>query len=212
MGALRLLGGTAHRLGIVKFNASDTPDRGLVELVEGARPMPPGRALDLGCASGRNARYLARHGWDVTGVDLVAADLEIARRKAADAGLGPTFVHGDVTRLERLGIGDGYTLLYDGGCLHMIPERRRDAYARAVTDVAAPGATLVLVGFSNHPLREAGVTADELRSLLTGWKLVHVEAVPGVEMAEVFAGKARLARRALHRGWLKANRYRLERL
>ena len=39
----------------------------------------PGRALDLACGAGRNARYLAQLGWDVVAVDLSPPALQIAR-------------------------------------------------------------------------------------------------------------------------------------
>jgi len=38
-------------------------------LVETARKLKPGRALDLACGTGRNAIWLAEHGWQVTAVD-----------------------------------------------------------------------------------------------------------------------------------------------
>lgn len=31
---------------------------------------PPGKALGFGCGTGTNAITLARHGWQVTGVDF----------------------------------------------------------------------------------------------------------------------------------------------
>jgi hypothetical protein len=31
------------------------------------RDLPPGRALDVGISQGRNAIFLAQHGWKVTG-------------------------------------------------------------------------------------------------------------------------------------------------
>ena len=31
--------------------------------------LPPGRALDLACGEGRNARWLAERGWQVTAID-----------------------------------------------------------------------------------------------------------------------------------------------
>src|SRR5437868_2094340 len=55
-------------------------------LVETAAKLKPGRALDLACGKGRNAIWLAEHGWRVTavdrssgaipGVDTHVADLE----------------------------------------------------------------------------------------------------------------------------------------
>jgi SAM-dependent methyltransferase len=211
MGTLSWLAHTSHRVGLCRIGWSDQPDRGLVAYVEGSPPPAPGRALDLGCAVGRNTVYLAAHGWETTGVEIVARDLEIARRKAGEAGVAPRLVPGDVTRLAELDIGDGYELLFDGGCLHMIPAPRRDAYAASVTRAAAPGAVLLLVGFAPVRIGGAGVTADELRSRLPGWELTDAQPVPGEEMAETLPGASPLRRRALRRGWLRATRYRLER-
>src|SRR5215471_7105597 len=40
--------------------------------------------LDVGCGSGRHSRYLAASGFDVTGLDLSAESLEVARRFEAE--------------------------------------------------------------------------------------------------------------------------------
>ena len=58
----------------------------VVELVEGEGPSP-GRALDLGCGTGTNCVYLARHGWEVVGVDFSVLAIRPARRKARRAGV-----------------------------------------------------------------------------------------------------------------------------
>jgi SAM-dependent methyltransferase len=62
-------------------------------LVSRLQPPPGSTALDLGCGTGRHARRLAAHGFDVTGLDLSVESLRIARRS------GPAslqFVHGDM--------------------------------------------------------------------------------------------------------------------
>ena len=38
--------------------------------------LPPGRALDLACGEGRNARWLAKRGWQVTAVDFSPVAIE----------------------------------------------------------------------------------------------------------------------------------------
>jgi SAM-dependent methyltransferase len=208
--SLRLLTAAAYRLGIGP-HPSDHPDRGLAEVVEGAPRLPPGRALDLGCGTGRNAIYLARHGWQVTGVDLAGSVLDVARRKAAEAGVAVRLVRGDVTRLGELNLGEGYLLLMDGGCYHMVPMSRRDAYVDGITRAAAPGAFLIMVGFSHHRFTGGGVTAEDLRHRFSGWELTHgPDPVPAAEMLDYVSGPAPV-RSAIRRGWLTASRFQLRR-
>jgi len=49
----------------------DSPDPApeLVELLHSGR-IPRGRALDIGCGTGTNVRYLASRGYDVLGIDF----------------------------------------------------------------------------------------------------------------------------------------------
>lgn len=109
-----------YRLGLIIWRRARPPAE-LVALVEGPSALPIGRALDLGCGTGTDTIYLAARGWDVTGVDMVPKALAIARRSATAAGVSPLFLQGDVTRLDELGVGDGYTLLLDFGCFHTLP-------------------------------------------------------------------------------------------
>lgn len=48
-------------------------------LAETLHDLTPGRALDLGCGSGRDALYMASLGWEVTAIDRLASALDMGR-------------------------------------------------------------------------------------------------------------------------------------
>lgn len=52
--------------------------------------------LDLGAGTGNHALSLARRGYEVVGIDLATAMVEIAQRKATEAGSRIDFRHGDL--------------------------------------------------------------------------------------------------------------------
>ena len=197
----------AYRLGLGP-RPSDVPDHRLVELVEGPDQMSPGRALDLGCGTGRNALYLAAHAWETTGVEMAGNAVAVATGAASARSLPVRFLQGDVTRLAELDTGADFTLFMDGGCYHMIPANRRDAYVESIMRIAAPGARLIMVGFTR--VLGAGMQRDELLSRLRGWQLVDVSRVPGEQMCQYVAGPAAL-RAALKRGAFHPLRYEFER-
>jgi methylase of polypeptide subunit release factors len=88
-----------YRAGKPPWDTGVTPSE-LVALVEGPGALPPGRALELGCGTGTNATYLARHGWEVVAVDLIDRAVEQARAKAAAAGTVVRLLCGDATARE----------------------------------------------------------------------------------------------------------------
>ena len=61
-------------------------------LVEAVRNVKPGAALDVGMGQGRNALFLARQGWQVTGIDVADEAVALARQQAVAAGLKITAV------------------------------------------------------------------------------------------------------------------------
>jgi tellurite methyltransferase len=56
-------------------------------LAEWLPRLPRGRALDVACGAGRNALYLAEHGYTVDAIDISSAALERARKTAAERGV-----------------------------------------------------------------------------------------------------------------------------
>ena len=154
----------AYRFGRPRWDSAE-PRPDLVELI---RHRPPGRALDVGCGTGANTRYLAAQGWDATGVDFSPEPIAMARSRAAAAGSAARFVAGDVTRLRETGIEGGFDLVIDVGCYHAVPAGLRDAYATELAAVTRAGADVYLAGIAAPPvtwrlLRAPGVTADDLR-------------------------------------------------
>jgi SAM-dependent methyltransferase len=137
---------------------------------------PPGRALDLGCGTGTNAVYLARHGWQAVGVDFAGRAIAKARRRARDAGLSCTFVVGDVTRLE---VAGPFDLALDIGCLHSIAAAGRAGYAAGLARVMRHGGTLLLYAFApGGPA--VGVSAEDVRTMfLNAFDVVGVEEGKG---------------------------------
>jgi SAM-dependent methyltransferase len=152
-------------------------------LVEGPDGLTPGRALDIGCGTGDNAIYLARNGWQVTGVDYVDKPLAKARTKAAKAAVSADFVRADATRLGSAGIGSGFGLIVDNGCLHGMSDADRDAYAREVTTLAAPGARLVIIAFvPGGSFGVPGISPDDVtRRFADGWTTLSQGVESGMD-------------------------------
>lgn len=193
----------AYRVGFTPWDAG-VPAGRLVDLVEGPASLRPGRALDIGCGTGNNAIYLARRGWEVTGIDVVPRALAEARNKAKANAVSPRFVEGDVTRLGDLGIGDNFTLLVDIGCFHALPAEIRDAYVAEVTRVSAPGATLLMIGFPRGTVAPVpgGVDAAEIHARFPHWEVQEARRMDRGDLEHHLAGRRPVIRFAqMFRPW-----------
>jgi SAM-dependent methyltransferase len=150
-----------YRLGITPWERDEVPE----PVVRAAAGSASGRALDLGCGTGRDAVYLARQGWSVTAVDAVPKALDAARKRGREAGVDVDFRLGDVTRLEQLGLESAaYDLVLDRGCFHGLADAERVRCAQGVNALAAGGAQLLMFAFSpgRHGPAPRGVSADEI--------------------------------------------------
>ena len=79
--------------------SSSTPDHGPTEVAGSVSLLelaPEGRILDLACGYGRIAVPLARRGFQVTGLDLSEPLLDVARERAAQAGVPVAWRHADM--------------------------------------------------------------------------------------------------------------------
>jgi len=160
------------------------------ELAQAIKGTAAGRALDLGCGTGTNSVYLARHGWDVVGVDMVKSALRRAKVKAHAAGVRPEFLRGDVTRLDQLPTGTDFSLFFDRHSAAS-PGRLRGRYHRA-GEVRGPVVAFRLrarraerrcVGDGSgitHPVHRLGIGRGNPRHRRDGDLVVH--PAPGMKI------------------------------
>ncbi|WP_431960054.1 class I SAM-dependent DNA methyltransferase [Actinacidiphila sp. bgisy160] len=145
--------------------------------------LPAGsRVLDLGCGTGLpTARQLVEAGHEVTGVDLSAGMLSLARRHVPRA----TFLQADVADLRaggRLGPGgpgdlgrfDAVVAFFS---LLMLPRAEIPPALRSVHDLLLPGGMFTLsmveadvddfgIPFLGHTIRVSGYLRGELRQVV----------------------------------------------
>lgn len=117
---------------------SGLPNGRLVAEVTG---LAPGRALDVGCGEGADAIWLARHGWDVTAVDVSDVALRRAQEAAALAGVTVNWVAGDA--LGRSFPAPGFDLV--SMQYPALPKAAGEAAVRALLDAVRPGGVLLAV-------------------------------------------------------------------
>lgn len=150
-------------LGRTPWDTQVTPPE-VVELFEGGE-LPIGRALDLGCGTGTNCVYLARHGWQVVGVDFSVVAIWQARLRARRARVDCRFYRADVTDLSFL--KGPFDFALDIGCLHSVPSEGWGRYAGEVTRLVRPGGLYMLYAFVPRPDRPGppGVSPEKVRDL-----------------------------------------------
>jgi SAM-dependent methyltransferase len=173
-----------YRLGFAPWERRNVPELWR-PLFEGPLALEPGRALDIGCGSGRDAVHLAGRGWQVTAVEFIDKALARAKQRAAEEGVEVQWVRGDVGELGRLGLEPGYSLLYDFGCIQGLSDSARRGAAAGLTELAAPGARLLFLAFKagRRVMLPRGMDREHLMALLgNGWKLQHTESVVTEEM------------------------------
>ena len=134
--------------------AQSPPNETLIRFAAAERGRAGGaRALDIGCGAARNAVPLARAGWDVVGVDLVAPMLAAAVERARDVLDGGRVLFAQAT-MHELPVADGsIDLIVAHGVWNLATTDAEFRTAvREAARVAKPGAALFVFTFSRHTI------------------------------------------------------------
>jgi len=125
--------------------------------------LAPGRAVDLAAGEGRNAIWLARHGWAVTAVDFSGVAIDKGRRLAAgQPGLAVEWVVADATTWQAVESYDLAVVAY-----LQLPADERRAAVRAAYAALAPGGTFLLVAHDTTNLTEGTGGPQDASVLMT---------------------------------------------
>lgn len=138
-------------------------------LVESAANLTPGKALDLACGAGRNALWLAEHGWEVTAVDGAAAAIEILRTHAKERALKINAIVADLEKGEFQIEPSRWDLI--AMCYYL----QRNLFEPAKRGVA-PGGILISIVHVNEPGEADGphrLRPGELEQYFAGWEILH---------------------------------------
>lgn len=110
-------------------------------LVDQAKSLTPGRALELGCGTGSNAVWLAMTGWQVTALDYSNVAVEKGRELADRQDVSVEFTVGDASSYQPQG---HFNLIM---CFYIqLSPRQRTRMLSNVLKALAPGGTLLFVG------------------------------------------------------------------
>jgi SAM-dependent methyltransferase len=125
------------------------PSSELVRIVAEDR-IAPCRAIELGCGSGVNARWLAAQGFEVTALDFSSLAIERARANAAATGAAVRFLQADVLNVPAdLGT---FPFFFDRGCYHAVRRYDAPAYVETLRRITSPGSLgLLLTGNAKQP-------------------------------------------------------------
>ncbi|HTK61739.1 MAG TPA: class I SAM-dependent methyltransferase [Pseudonocardia sp.] len=154
------------------------PNRTVAEQVEG---LAIGTALDLGAGEGRNAVWLAEHGWKVTAVDFSVVGLEKAQEIARRRGVEIETVVADVLDFRAPGAFDLVVLAY-----LQLPMEQLAHVLQHSAAALSPGGTLLLVAHDRSNLvdgvggpqdPEVLPTPEEVTAVLPGLRVERAELI-----------------------------------
>jgi cyclopropane fatty-acyl-phospholipid synthase-like methyltransferase len=132
------------------------------ELLDFLASHAAGRALDLGCGTGTNLVTLARHGWQVGGIDFSGHAVRSARKRLLQIGSNGEVFHGDVS--HQLPVEGYFDLILDIGCYHDLSDVDRSGYHQNLSRYLAPKGSFLIYAHCLSPdrTRATGVSQTDI--------------------------------------------------
>lgn len=124
---------------------------------------PPCNVIDLGCGAGSESLFMARCGFNTTGIDLSPTAIEQAKQRAATEGLAARFIQGDVLDLPFE--DSSVDFANDRACFHHIRMEDRPCYVSEIARVLRPGARILLRVCDVVSSSQTGTTPESLEVL-----------------------------------------------
>ena len=152
------------------------------EVLEAMESLSPGKALDLGCGQGRNALFLAQHGFEVTAVDQNELALEILQRIVEQEDLEMTVGLYDINSAN---LKQSYDLIVSTVVLMFLQADRIPAIIRNMQDQTNPGGYNLIVcamDTEDYPCQvpfSFTFKEGELADYYKDWELVKYNENPG---------------------------------
>jgi SAM-dependent methyltransferase len=148
-----------------------------------------GRLIDFGCGYGAEAIYMAKQGYEVTGVDINRGAMEFAAERARREDADATFICQDALEFESALEPDSVDIAVDSTLLHSLKRGERGIHISNMQRVLKPGSWFYVLAFSEkdpvclEKCPERGWTfrygnfyckffgEEEIRSLLDGFAI-----------------------------------------
>lgn len=152
------------------------------EVLEAMESLSPGKALDLGCGQGRNALFLAQHGFEVTAVDQNELPLEILQSIVEQEDLEMTVGLYDINSAN---LKQSYDLIVSTVVLMFLQADRIPAIIRNMQDQTNPGGYNLIVcamDTEDYPCQvpfSFTFKEGELADYYKDWELIKYNENPG---------------------------------
>jgi 2-polyprenyl-3-methyl-5-hydroxy-6-metoxy-1,4-benzoquinol methylase len=106
-----------------------------------------GKLLDVGCGTGENSIFFAKHGFDVTGIDFVAKAINKALQKAEKRNINIKFYVLNALNLEDL--NQKFDVVIDSGLFHTFNNSNRRMFKESLSHGLHKNGLYFMLCFSN---------------------------------------------------------------